>query len=135
MRDQGSGSAPEDQARLFTRFFRSEANGRRGDSTGLGLSIAKAAGESHGGHLEFIGNNPSAVFRLVLPSGITQSCGAWPGRYRSEPPQAAAPTGSVHGLPCGAVYLCGVGRRGAGAGNRASNRACWSGVRIARARS
>lgn len=73
VRDQGTGIAPEDQAQLFNRFFRGRAPHRHGESTGLGLAIAKAAAEAHGGRLEFAGNDPGAVFRLVLPTSITPS--------------------------------------------------------------
>jgi two-component system OmpR family sensor kinase len=70
--DQGTGVPEEDQAQLFNRFFRGDA--QHGDrSTGLGLAIAKAAAEAHGGRLEFVGNHPGAVFRLVLPAGVTRS--------------------------------------------------------------
>ena len=73
VRDQGAGISTPDQPRLFNRFFRGEARGHSHDSTGLGLAIAKAAAEAHGGRLEFVGNNPGAVFRLILPLGVTPS--------------------------------------------------------------
>ncbi|RPF26411.1 sensor histidine kinase [Georgenia muralis] len=48
--DTGIGIAPEDQARLFTRFYRAAAV-RRGDvpGTGLGLHLAREIVEAHGG--------------------------------------------------------------------------------------
>ena len=67
VRDQGQGVAETDQLHLFNRFFRGDAHPRDAASTGLGLAIAKAAAEAHGGRLEFAGNTPGAVFRLVLP--------------------------------------------------------------------
>jgi two-component system OmpR family sensor kinase len=74
VRDQGAGVSAEDEARLFTRFFRGESGQKsNGDSTGLGLAMAKAAAEAHGGRLEFAGNDPGAVFRLILPAGLTPS--------------------------------------------------------------
>lgn len=73
VRDQGPGVPPENQSRLFNRFFRGDSRDRNGDSTGLGLAIAKAAAEAHGGRLEFLGNEPGAVFRLSLPPGMKQS--------------------------------------------------------------
>ncbi len=73
VRDQGLGVPHQDQAQLFNRFFRGETRHRDGNSTGLGLAIAKAAAEAHGGRLEFVGNDPGAVFRVVLPVGIARS--------------------------------------------------------------
>jgi signal transduction histidine kinase len=73
VRDQGPGVPQGDQAQLFSRFFRGDAGHRDGNSTGLGLAIAKAAAEAHGGRLEFVGNDPGAVFRLILPVGVTRS--------------------------------------------------------------
>jgi two-component system OmpR family sensor kinase len=73
VRDQGTGVPQGDQPQLFNRFFRGEAGHRDSNSTGLGLAIAKAAAEAHGGRLEFVGNDPGAVFRLVLPAGVTRS--------------------------------------------------------------
>jgi two-component system, OmpR family, sensor kinase len=73
VRDSGPGIPGKDRPQLFNRFFRGEARSGHGDSTGLGLAIAKAAAEAHGGRLEFIGNEPGAVFRLVLPLGIKPS--------------------------------------------------------------
>ena len=64
---------PADQPQLFNRFFRGDSRQGESKGTGLGLAIAKAAAEAHGGRLEFVGNDPGAVFRLILPAGITPS--------------------------------------------------------------
>ncbi len=69
VRDDGSGVSPEHVPLLFVRFFRGDPARRRNEGTGLGLAIAKAGAEAHSGQLEFIGNEPGAVFRLSLPSG------------------------------------------------------------------
>jgi signal transduction histidine kinase len=52
--DSGIGIAPKDQGRLFERFFRTE-NTRNGQvsGTGLGLYIARAIVEAHGGSIDF----------------------------------------------------------------------------------
>lgn len=68
VRDRGAGVTPAAAPHLFDRFYRGDQAGpARG--TGLGLAIAKAAAEAHGGRLEFVGNDPGAVFRLTLPRG------------------------------------------------------------------
>jgi two-component system, OmpR family, sensor kinase len=66
--DDGPGVPPEHQPHLFVRFFRGDPARQRGEATGLGLAIAKAGAEAHRGRLEFAGNSPGAVFRLVLPA-------------------------------------------------------------------
>lgn len=65
--DDGPGVPEEHLPHLFTRFFRGDAARPRTDGHGLGLAIALAAAQSHGGRLEFLGNAPGAVFRLSLP--------------------------------------------------------------------
>lgn len=65
--DEGMGVPDEHLPHLFTRFFRGDAARTRTDSHGLGLAIAAAAAQSHGGRLEFLGNAPGAVFRISLP--------------------------------------------------------------------
>lgn len=73
VRDTGPGIAERDRPQLFSRFFRGNARPSHADATGLGLAIAKTAAEAHGGRLEYVGNDPGAVFRLVLPPGLTRS--------------------------------------------------------------
>ena len=68
VRDEGPGIGDEHLPRLFDRFFRADPARRRSDGIGLGLAIAKAGVEAHGGRLEFAGNAPGAVFRVVLPA-------------------------------------------------------------------
>jgi two-component system, OmpR family, sensor kinase len=66
VKDTGGGIASADRPHLFSRFFRGEATSATG--TGLGLAIARSAAEAHGGSLEFLGNDPGAVFQLRLPA-------------------------------------------------------------------
>lgn len=73
VRDQGPGVSPEDRARLFNRFFRGGSQPPGVTSSGLGLAIARAAAVAHGGRLEFLGNDPGAVFRMLLPATATKS--------------------------------------------------------------
>ena len=65
--DDGRGVPPPEVPHLFTRFFRGGPARRSSDGAGLGLAIARAAAEAHGGHVAFVGNAPGAVFRVTLP--------------------------------------------------------------------
>jgi signal transduction histidine kinase len=69
--DSGMGIAPEDQERLFERFFRtSAATDEQIPGTGLGLYITKAIVEAHGGSIaveSFPGKGTS--FCVELPAG------------------------------------------------------------------
>jgi signal transduction histidine kinase len=71
--DTGSGIPPEDLQRIFERFSRSApdpSSPRRG--SGLGLSIAKAVVEAHGGTID-VRSEPAkgTVFRITLPVDST----------------------------------------------------------------
>jgi signal transduction histidine kinase len=76
--DTGYGISEEDQAQLFTTFFRSaDQNIRDEPGTGLGLSITKNMIESHGGELTFeseLGRGSSFTFTLPrickVPPGV-----------------------------------------------------------------
>ncbi|HET8539640.1 MAG TPA: sensor histidine kinase KdpD [Anaeromyxobacter sp.] len=74
--DRGPGIPPGDEERVFERFHRGAHAGVRG--VGLGLPIARAIAQAHGGRL-VAANRPGggAVFRLTLPIG-------------AEPPRAPA---------------------------------------------
>ena len=67
--DEGPGIGPDEQARLFERFFvgGSDRSGRGG--TGIGLPTALAIAQAHGGTIEVeseIGRG--STFRLVVPA-------------------------------------------------------------------
>lgn len=76
--DTGYGISEEDQAKLFTTFFRSsDQNIRDAPGTGLGLMITKKMVESHGGELTFVselGKGTSFTFTMPLvckiPPGV-----------------------------------------------------------------
>jgi len=74
VRDSGEGIAPEDLPFVFDRFYRADkARVRRdqaddGASSGLGLAIAKALVESHGGTLTVASTlGMGATFAITLP--------------------------------------------------------------------
>jgi two-component system sensor histidine kinase KdpD len=64
--DRGPGLPPGEEERVFERFHRAAGPGVRG--VGLGLAIARAIAQAHGGRLT-ASNRPGggAVFRLTLP--------------------------------------------------------------------
>ncbi|MBN1993441.1 MAG: GAF domain-containing protein [Anaerolineae bacterium] len=78
VKDTGYGISEEDQAQLFTNFFRAaDQNIRDEPGTGLGLSITKNIIESHGGELTFeseLGKGSAFTFTLPLickvPPGV-----------------------------------------------------------------
>jgi hypothetical protein len=68
--DTGMGIPADEQVRLFTRFFRSSsARGRAIQGSGLGLSIAKAIVERHGGTIT-VESEPGqgTEFTVCLPA-------------------------------------------------------------------
>lgn len=71
--DTGIGIATAEQARLFERFFRaSSASDRQIPGTGLGLYIARAIVEAHGGSIA-VRSEPGegTSFRVELPTGAS----------------------------------------------------------------
>jgi two-component system phosphate regulon sensor histidine kinase PhoR len=69
VRDTGIGLTQEEAARVFERFFRTEnAVQDQVPGTGLGLFIAQAIAEAHGGRISAQPREGGgAVFRVVLP--------------------------------------------------------------------
>lgn len=69
VRDQGVGLSESDQARVFERFFRVDGTlSRRTQGTGLGLFLARAIVEAHGGTMR-VESEPGrgSTFYLTLP--------------------------------------------------------------------
>src|SRR5579864_8167070 len=70
VRDTGIGLSPEDQARLFTKFFRSsDPRVQRERGTGLGLALTQALVTRSGGKIS-VDSEPGkgTTFRLTVPS-------------------------------------------------------------------
>lgn len=65
--DTGVGIAPEEQPRVFERFYKGDRS-RSGGGTGLGLAIAKHIVQAHGGQIG-VASQPGAgsVFTFTLP--------------------------------------------------------------------
>ena len=80
--DHGSGISPNAQARIFDRFYRSDAArvrtaGSMTDGAGLGLAIARRIAVAHGGTLELAVSRPGLTeFRLTLPSAAAAAAAA-----------------------------------------------------------
>jgi signal transduction histidine kinase len=72
--DAGPGLTEEEQAHIFEPFARGNAAG--GDGAGLGLAIARAVAQAHGGRLG-VRSRPGmgATFRLELPARAGQNDG------------------------------------------------------------
>ncbi len=66
--DSGPGLKQDEVSGVFQRFYRSNRPRSASEESGLGLPIARAVALSHGGVLEYAGNNPGTSFRMVLPS-------------------------------------------------------------------
>jgi len=67
VRDTGPGIPEKDLPRIFGRFFRGQGHGRE-KGFGLGLSIAKAIAEAHGGRIEVsTAAGRGACFDMFLP--------------------------------------------------------------------
>jgi len=77
--DQGMGLSEQDQAKLFTKFFRAEAAKQRGiGGTGLGLSISRQLVEMQGGEMSVrseIGEGSTFAFTLPLAGVARESRG------------------------------------------------------------
>jgi signal transduction histidine kinase len=70
--DTGIGLAQSELELVFDRFFRSDhAVSNQIPGTGLGLFIAKAIVEAHGGHISASSSNGAGTtFRIELPARV-----------------------------------------------------------------
>ena len=68
--DQGPGIAPEDQERIFQRFWRGDVDRAGGDKrSGLGLAIVRQIVEAHGGEVKLVSAlGQGSTFAVWLPA-------------------------------------------------------------------
>jgi two-component system sensor histidine kinase KdpD len=72
--DSGPGVSPDEQSRIFDKFYRGRHSARFPAGTGMGLSIAKGIIEAHGGRISVRGRlEGGSVFSLQLPVGVEHS--------------------------------------------------------------
>jgi signal transduction histidine kinase len=64
--DRGIGVLPEDQPRIFAKFYRSSSLDPAISGTGLGLTLCKAFVEAHGGSIEWEGPACGTGSRFVI---------------------------------------------------------------------
>ncbi|RKT76811.1 two-component system sensor histidine kinase SenX3 [Terracoccus luteus] len=88
--DQGEGIAPDEQARIFERFYRVDAaRSRATGGTGLGLAIVKHVVDNHGGQVSVWSQvGRGSTFTIELPCALEQS-DPWTDRQR--PPLGPEP--------------------------------------------
>jgi len=92
--DQGEGLSPEDQERVFERFYRVDAaRSRHTGGTGLGLSIVKHVISNHGGEVTLWSQpGQGSTFTIRLPEMEGQDEAAAPeARNSAESPARDAP--------------------------------------------
>lgn len=72
--DDGKGIPPEEQSKVWSRFYQTEESRNIRDSSGLGLAMVESLTRTLGGSIRIIpdeekklGELPGAVFELVLP--------------------------------------------------------------------
>jgi two-component system OmpR family sensor kinase len=65
--DRGAGISPEDQARVFERFYRGRQVRAQIPGSGLGLTIAFSIMKAHHGDLALMNHPGETTFRMTLP--------------------------------------------------------------------
>ena len=92
--DQGHGIAPDEQERIFERFYRVDtARSRATGGTGLGLSIVKHVAANHGGEVTvWSEEGRGSTFTLRLPAALDRTGGTPAGHaaYPQPHPQGDA---------------------------------------------
>ena len=67
--NEGSSIAPDEQSRIFERFYRGTKVRNLVSGTGLGLYVARKIADAHGGSLDLVNDEhyKGVVFCLKLP--------------------------------------------------------------------
>ena len=88
--DRGIGIAPDDQQRVFERFFRvDQARSRMTGGTGLGLAIVKHVAANHGGVIKLWSKpGTGSTFTLCIPEDLSDA--AWIDEVHGTDAHAAA---------------------------------------------
>ncbi len=74
VRDEGLGIPPDQQDRIFTKFFRGDAGATGITGTGLGLAVSREIVEAHGGRIGFDSDaGTGSTFWLELPDAAQDS--------------------------------------------------------------
>jgi two-component system sensor histidine kinase SenX3 len=103
--DQGEGLSPEDQERIFERFYRVDAaRSRHTGGTGLGLSIVKHVISNHGGEVT-VWSQPGqgSTFTIRLPEMEGQGDDGAP-EHRKPSAKAANPATGPHRRDAAGVH-------------------------------
>jgi signal transduction histidine kinase len=73
VKDTGIGISPEDQEKLFNRFFRVDSSRSQTKGYGLGLAICQSIVELHHGKIEVLSSlGNGATFTVILPRSTNQ---------------------------------------------------------------
>ncbi|MFQ5462340.1 MAG: sensor histidine kinase, partial [Phycisphaerae bacterium] len=74
VKDNGVGISPEDQPRVFEKFYRAEDEAVQTETgTGIGLYTARAIARRHGGDIELLSaKGEGSTFMLKLPHKTTR---------------------------------------------------------------
>jgi signal transduction histidine kinase len=101
VRDDGPGIRESEQARVFERFYRPDSDEtRRASGTGLGLPIARALTELHGGRIELRSEaGRGTTFVVTLPEASAVADPEIPEAAEGDGQVAAAPGLSVAARP------------------------------------
>jgi len=97
--DEGPGLSPEDAARVFERFYRTDVSrSRRSGGTGLGLAIVAAIVEAHGGDVS-LRTSPGHGARFTIELPLAHDGFLPPAPERPAPQPAPAPTPATTAAP------------------------------------